>query len=70
MTFGGKMQHRLWLMGSKDPVQSRTVPDIGLLEDIAWGAFNRGQICQTGRIRQRIEIDDLMPVFNCATYDR
>ena len=54
------MHHRVGPVRGKDPVQRRTVADIGLFEGIERAVGHRRDIVEAGGIGQRVEIDHLV----------
>ena len=70
MALGGQMHHRIRRVQRKDLIQCGAVADVGLLKRIARALGDTGDIVQTGRIGQRVQIDHLMARRNRLAHHR
>ena len=61
MGFRREMHDGIRRMGGKEPVHRGAIPDISLYKGIIGRIRHLGHIIETGRIGQRVEVDDLMP---------
>ena len=68
MGLGGQMHHHIRLMGSKDPVKRVAVANISLFESVERAVGDGCDVVQTGRIGQRIDVDDVMTPGNGKPY--
>ena len=69
MRFRGQMHDRVRFVLIQNAGQRRCVTDIGPLEAVIGTVRHRGNIGQTGRIGQRVQIDDCMTRSDGLTND-
>ena len=69
MGFRGQMQDRVGHVLRQDPVERRAVADVGVLEGVERVVRDGGHVVETGRVGQRVEIDDRVAVGHRAAHD-